>query len=291
MKRGHAHTVVLIRHGESTWNHSKRFSGWVDVDLTEKGNQQALLAGAKLKAAGLQFDEAHSSLLKRSVRTLWNVLHVSNQHYVQTHLTWRLNERHYGALTGLSKDDAKHKFGEDMLQHYRRGYNVQPPTMTEGHPFYEHIYHDKRYEGEDHAVLPRGESLGMCLARVVPYWENAIAPSVLQGRKVIVAAHNNVIRCLIHHLDGIQEDELERLEIPTGAPLLYHLDEQLQPTRSPDDRGFRGEFLEISDEELTAAQHDPLAAPISIDYISNDELLAERQRLLGAAEASRSEAA
>jgi len=219
--------VVLLRHGESEWNASKRFSGWMDIDLTEKGRMQAARAGKLLKLHGYEFDEAHASVLKRAVRTLWTALHSSNQHWIPVQHTWRLNERHYGALTGLSKKEAAEQLGEEMLLKYRRGYDVEPLPMGEDHPCW--VGGDRRYRNLG-PQLPRGESLKQCKARILPYWHEAVLPSVRAGKLVLLAAHNNVIRCLAKHIDGIAYNDLDQLEIPTGAPLVYHLDPAtLQP--------------------------------------------------------------
>mmetsp|Transcript_17778 Transcript_17778/g.46527 ORF Transcript_17778/g.46527 Transcript_17778/m.46527 type:complete len:232 (+) Transcript_17778:470-1165(+) len=222
-------------------------------------------------------------MLKRAVRTMWSVMHVTNCHHIKIHNSWRLNERHYGALTGLSKEEAKVRFGEEMLHLYRRGFHVQPMLMKENHPFYGHVY-DGRYD--DEAVLPYGESLGMCLGRVKPYWKGKILPSVRKGKRVLVAAHNNVLRCLCSHLDGINEKNLEKLEIPTGAPLLYHLDADLKPINQPDERGFRGQFLEISDAEVEHVKDVDCAyfeEGIEMSFISDTQLRSERRRLKDAA--------
>jgi len=233
--------IVLLRHGESEWNASKRFSGWVDIDLTDKGRLEAARAGKLLKLHGYEFDEAHASVLKRAVRTLWTALHSSNQHWIPVKHTWRLNERHYGALTGLSKTDAEEQLGKEMLLKYRRGYAVEPLPMTEDHPMWTGA--DRRYRDLG-PLLPMGESLRQCHDRVLPYWYESIVPSVRGGKQVLVAAHNNVIRCLCKHLDGIADDDLRHLEIPTGFPLVYHLDPvTLQPIGKKDAIGFSGSFL------------------------------------------------
>jgi len=217
----------------------------MDIDLTEKGRQQAGHAGKLLELHGFEFDEAHTSVLKRAVRTLWTALHSSNQHWIPIKHTWRLNERHYGALTGLSKTEAGVQLGEDMLLKYRRGYAVDPIPMTEDHPCWTGT--DRRYRDLG-ALLPRGESLKQCKERILPYWYESIVPSVRSGRRVLVAAHNNVIRCLCKHLDGLSVDRLRDLEIPTGAPLVYTLDrETLKPVGEPDELGFRGKFLKSDD--------------------------------------------
>eukprot|EP00617_Octactis_speculum_P015856 CAMPEP_0185750658 /NCGR_PEP_ID=MMETSP1174-20130828/9438_1 /TAXON_ID=35687 /ORGANISM="Dictyocha speculum, Strain CCMP1381" /LENGTH=322 /DNA_ID=CAMNT_0028427293 /DNA_START=127 /DNA_END=1095 /DNA_ORIENTATION=+ len=271
-------TVVFVRHGESAFNAEKRFSGWLDVDLTERGCQEAYLSGLRVKSAGFQFDEAHTSMLKRAVRTLWTILHVSDHHYIPIHNTWRLNERHYGALSGLSKEAAKHRFGPEMLQLYRRSFDVEPINMEVTHPLYDAIYGDGRYDHVSPALLPYGESLGMCLERVVPYWRDNILPSVKKGRRVIVAAHNNVIRSLIHHIDGVSLKDLEGLEIPTALPLVYRLDPTngFKPMGPADARGFTGRFLDISED---IAVSDPFAHPLHDSFISADVLCLERQRL------------
>jgi len=203
-----------------------------------------------MKLHGLEFDEAHTSVLKRAVRTLWTALHSSNQHWIPVMHSWRLNERHYGALTGLSKDEAKEQLGAEMLLKYRRGFETSPLAMTPEHPCW--TGNDRRYRDLG-PLLPTGESLQQCTERILPYWIESVVPSVRAGRTVLVAAHNNVIRCLCKHLDGICDEDLAKFDIPTGAPLVYLLDPStLAPLGPRDAIGFSGHFLE--DAALDAAQ-------------------------------------
>jgi 2,3-bisphosphoglycerate-dependent phosphoglycerate mutase len=245
--------VVLLRHGQSEWNSAKRFSGWMDIDLTEAGRIEAARAGKLLKLHNFEFDEAHASVLKRAVRTLWTALHSSNHHWIPVKHTWRLNERHYGALTGLSKTEAEQQLGSMMLQKYRRGYDTEPLPMKEDHPYW--TGNDRRYRDLG-ALLPRGESLKQCKARILPYWYETVVPSVRAGRRVLIAAHNNVLRCLCKHLDRIPSDNLRALEIPTGDPIVYTLNrETLEPMGAPDELGFRGKFLDASDLHEEVSEH------------------------------------
>ena len=234
--------LVLLRHGESEWNASKRFTGWVDVDLSEKGREEAIHAGLMLKRHGFEFDEAHTSLLKRAVRTLWSVLHSCDQHWIKVERTWRLNERHYGALQGMSKDEVKRQMGEELLQRFRRGFEQRPIAMSEDHPFW--TGRDRRYKTLGPEAHPVGESLRMCQQRVMPYWQDTIAPSLRRGNRVLVAAHNNVLRCLIQHLDRIPVERIREIEVPTATPIIYALDAKLQPIGDPEPTvGFTGRFL------------------------------------------------
>ncbi|KAK7247784.1 histidine phosphatase [Aureococcus anophagefferens] len=232
--------LVLLRHGQSEWNASKRFTGWVDVDLSEQGRSEAIHAGIMLKRHGFEFDEAHTSLLKRATRTLWSVMHSCDQHWIVVKRSWRLNERHYGALTGMSKAEVEAQMGTELLQKFRRGYDKVPIEMRPDHPFW--TGRDRRYHdlGDVH---PRGESLRMCQSRVLPYWVDRIAPSIRRGKRVLVCAHNNVLRVLVQHLDSIPPDQIREIEIPTGIPLVYRLDDELRPVGPRDAVGFRGKFL------------------------------------------------
>ncbi|MBU2551067.1 MAG: 2,3-diphosphoglycerate-dependent phosphoglycerate mutase [Proteobacteria bacterium] len=217
--------LVLIRHGQSQWNLENRFTGWVDVDLSGEGIEEAHQAGRLLAGAGLTPDLAFTSVLKRAIRTLWIVLSEMDRMWVpQTH-AWQLNERHYGALQGLNKAETAERHGKDQVQIWRRSFDVPPPPLPDddpGHPRF-----DPRYQGIDPGRLPRGESLKDTLARVLPYWASDIAPRLRAGRHVICSAHGNSLRALFKHLLSISDDDIPGLEIPTGKPALFQLDENL----------------------------------------------------------------
>jgi 2,3-bisphosphoglycerate-dependent phosphoglycerate mutase len=219
--------LVLLRHGESTWNLENRFTGWADVDLTDKGRAEAKEAGRLLKEGGYVFDVAYVSLLKRAIRTLWIALDGLDQMWLPTHGTWRLNERHYGALQGLNKSETAAKFGEEQVLVWRRSFEVPPPALTEDSEHYPG--HDPRYAGVDRKDLPKAESLKDTIARFLPYWEGTIAPDIRAGKRVVIAAHGNSLRALVKHLDRMSEEAVLALNIPTGIPLVYELDDTLQP--------------------------------------------------------------
>ncbi|MFI5006010.1 MAG: 2,3-diphosphoglycerate-dependent phosphoglycerate mutase [Solirubrobacterales bacterium] len=218
--------LVLLRHGESTWNLENRFTGWTDVDLTPKGVGEAQEAGRLLKEGGYSFDVAHTSLLKRAIRTLWLTLDGLDQMWLPVHKTWRLNERHYGALQGLNKAETAAKFGDAQVKVWRRSYADPPPALTpddERHPG-----RDVRYAGLDKADLPLTESLKDTVARFLPYWHATIVPEIRAGKRVLIAAHGNSLRALVKHLDGMSEADIVELNIPTGVPLVYELDGDLK---------------------------------------------------------------
>ena len=222
--------LVLLRHGESTWNRENRFTGWSDVDLTEWGCSEAKRAGKLLKAEGFMFDVAYTSLLKRAIRTLWIVLDVIDQMWVPVERSWRLNERHYGALQGLNKTETAKRYGEDKVQLWRRGYDVRPPALENDDM--RNPANDPRYRSSGESdLLPLTESLKDTSARFLPYWEQTIAPAVLSGKRVLVAAHGNVFRALIKHLDGVSDEEIVGVNVPTAVPLVYELDDRLNPVR------------------------------------------------------------
>ncbi|HMQ04110.1 MAG TPA: 2,3-diphosphoglycerate-dependent phosphoglycerate mutase [Pyrinomonadaceae bacterium] len=220
--------IVLIRHGESEWNKENRFTGWKDVDLSEKGVAEAKAAGELLKAEGFTFDEAYTSVLKRAIRTLWLILDGMDLMWVPETKSWLLNERHYGGLQGLDKAETAAKYGDEQVLIWRRSYDVPPPELDETDERY--LGRDPRYAGI--ANFPKTECLKDTVARVVPYWENEIGPKVRAGRRLIVAAHGNSLRALVKHLDGIADDEIVKLNIPTGVPLVYELDSDLRRLNS-----------------------------------------------------------
>ena len=220
------HKLVLLRHGESGWNRENRFTGWTDVDLSAQGVEEARAAGRLLKAEGWAFDLAHTSLLKRAIRTLHLALEELDQLWLPVHKDWRLNERHYGALQGLNKAETAAKFGEAQVLAWRRSYDTPPPALEPGDERYE--ARDPRYRG---VAVPRTECLEDTVARVLPYWESAIAPAIRAGKRLLVAAHGNSLRALIKHLDGVSDADIVGLNVPTGVPLVYELDAGLRPLR------------------------------------------------------------
>ncbi len=223
------HRLVLLRHGESDWNRENRFTGWTDVDLSARGVEEARAAGRLLKAEGLHFELAFTSVLRRAIRTLWLVLEEMDLHWVPVQNSWRLNERHYGALQGLNKAETAARFGEQQVLAWRRSYDVPPPALEASDP--RHAAGDPRYAGLSPAQLPLTECLKDTVARVLPFWNDAIAPAVRSGRRVLVAAHGNSLRALVKHLDAIADADIVGLNIPTGVPLVYELDGALRPLR------------------------------------------------------------
>jgi 2,3-bisphosphoglycerate-dependent phosphoglycerate mutase len=221
--------VVLLRHGESTWNLENRFTGWTDVDLSPKGYEEAAEASRLLLDAGLTFDIAFTSVLKRAIRTLWMVLDRMDLMWIPVRRHWRLNERHYGALQGLNKAETAVKYGDEQVHIWRRSYATPPPSLTPEDPRYPG--HDRRYAGLALSELPLTESLADTVARFLPYWHDTIAPTVRTGQRVLIAAHGNSLRALVKYLDGVSEKEIVGLNIPTGVPLVYDLDDELKPVR------------------------------------------------------------
>lgn len=219
--------LVLLRHGESAWNKENRFTGWTDVDLSEKGRQEALDGGAALKAGGYTFDVAFTSVLKRAIRTLWIVLDEMDLMWIPVHRSWRLNERHYGALQGLNKAETAEKFGESQVKIWRRSYDIRPPELKPEDPRYPG--RDPRYRDLNKQELPLTECLKDTVARFLPLWHSTIAPVIQQGQKVLIAAHGNSLRALVKYLDDISEHDIVELNIPTGMPLVYELDDNLKP--------------------------------------------------------------
>ena len=223
------HKLVLIRHGESTWNLENRFTGWTDVDLTPTGLEQARNAGQLLKAAGFDFDVAYTSVLKRATRTLWHVLDEMDRTWLPVVNNWRLNERHYGALQGLNKADMARQYGEAQVLAWRRSYDVPPPPLDPADPRCERG--DLRYARLKPDQVPLTECLKDTVARVMPFWNEALAPALKSGRRLVVAAHGNSIRALVKYLDGISDQDIVGLNIPNGIPLVYELDDALKPIR------------------------------------------------------------
>jgi 2,3-bisphosphoglycerate-dependent phosphoglycerate mutase len=223
------HKLVLLRHGESTWNKENRFTGWTDVDLTDKGREEAKAAGQVLKKDGFSFDLAYCSVLKRALRTLWIVLDELDELWIPVEKTWRLNERHYGGLQGLNKSETAAKYGEDQVLVWRRSYDIPPPPLEKTDERYPGF--DPRYKDVPAAELPLTECLKDTVDRFLPYWHETIAPQVKAGKKVVIAAHGNSLRALVKYLDNLSEEEVLKLNIPTGVPLVYELDDDLKPLK------------------------------------------------------------
>jgi 2,3-bisphosphoglycerate-dependent phosphoglycerate mutase len=222
--------IVFMRHGESVWNRENRFTGWVDVDLTEKGVAEAREAGRILKDAGFQFDLTYTSVLKRAIRTLWNTLDEMDLMWVPTVHSWRLNERHYGALQGLDKAETAAKYGDAQVLVWRRSYDTPPMALDPSDP--RAAYDDPRYAGLSREQIPLTECLKDTVARVLPFWNESIAPAIRAGRQILVSAHGNSLRALIKHLDNISDADIVGLNIPNGQPLVYELDADLKPIKS-----------------------------------------------------------
>ena len=239
--------VVLLRHGQSQWNLENRFTGWHDVDLTEQGQAEARSAGQVLKENGFVFDKAYSSVLKRAIRTLWLALEELDQVWLPVRRDWRLNERHYGALQGLNKAETAEKHGEDQVLFWRRSYDVPPPPMEKSEEGY--AGNDIRYADMDEADIPLTECLKDTVDRFLPYWHETIAPEIKAGKRIIIAAHGNSLRALVKYLDDLSEEEVLKLNIPTGMPLVYELDADLKPIKS----------YYLGDEEAVKAAMDAVA--------------------------------
>jgi 2,3-bisphosphoglycerate-dependent phosphoglycerate mutase len=221
--------LVLVRHGQSTWNLENRFTGWTDVSLTEQGMTEAHEAGRLLRDGGYDFDIAYTSVLRRAIKTLWIVMEEMGLEWLPVYRAWQLNERHYGTLQGLNKAEMAEKFGDEQVHIWRRSYDIPPPALEptdERHPRF-----DRRYASLAPDQLPATESLKITLERVLPYWHMVLAPAVMSGQRVLVVAHGNSLRALVKYLDGISEEEIPGLNIPTGVPLVYELDEDLKPIR------------------------------------------------------------
>lgn len=223
------HKLVLIRHGESTWNLENRFTGWTDVDLTPTGIEQARAAGRLLKSEGFAFDAAYTSVLKRAIRTLWHVLDEMDATWLPVTKAWQLNERHYGALQGLNKADMARQYGDAQVLVWRRSYDTPPPVLDAGDARSERG--DRRYAALPAEAVPLTECLKDTVARVVPYWQQTLAPAIRSGQRIVVAAHGNSIRALVKYLDGIADADIVGVNIPNGIPLVYELDDDLKPLR------------------------------------------------------------
>jgi 2,3-bisphosphoglycerate-dependent phosphoglycerate mutase len=224
------HKLVLIRHGQSQWNVENRFTGWTDVALAEAGRQEARAAGQLLRDGGYRFDVAYTSVLRRAIHTLNIVLEELEQDYIPVHKSWRLNERHYGSLQGMNKTEMAEKFGEAQVKIWRRSYDTPPPPLSLEDP--RHPSHDPRYAGISPDELPAAEALKNTVARMLPYWHSTLAPAIRSGQRLLVVAHGNSLRALVKYLDGISDEAIVELNIPTGIPLLYELDADLKPIRS-----------------------------------------------------------
>ncbi|RKY19646.1 MAG: phosphoglyceromutase [Planctomycetota bacterium] len=223
-------TLVLLRHGQSEWNRENRFTGWHDVPLSEQGVAEATGAGQLLRDEGFDFDVAYTSVLKRAIKTLWLALEQMDRMWLPVHRSYRLNERHYGALQGLNKAETAAEHGDEQVKIWRRSYDVPPPQLTRDDPRWDG--NDPRYAALDPAQVPLSECLKDTVERFLPYWEQTIAPDVKAGKRVLISAHGNSLRALVKHLDGISDDDIVGLNIPTGVPLVYELDDDLKPVSS-----------------------------------------------------------
>lgn len=227
------YTIVMLRHGESEWNKENKFCGWYDANLSEAGVAEAVAGGKALMEADFNFDVAHTSLLTRAQVTLQKVLEEIGQTDLPVEKTWRLNERHYGALTGLNKAETAAKHGEEQVKIWRRSFDVPPPPMEEDHPYYDNIRNDPRYkDGPSDAEFPKCESLKLTIERTLPYWNDVIVPQMKDGKKILIAAHGNSLRGIVKHLDNMSDDDIMGLNLPTGIPFVYELDENLKPVVS-----------------------------------------------------------
>lgn len=229
-ERGEMKKLVLLRHGESEWNRKNLFTGWTDVDLTKKGREEARSAGLHLRRAGFVFDLAFTSVLRRAIGTLWIVLDVMDLMWIPTNTSWRLNERHYGALQGLDKAETAQRFGEEQVRLWRRSYDLAPPALERTDERYPGV--DPRYQHLGEGEIPVTESLRDTVVRLLPCWRNEISPALGAGKRVLICAHGNSLRALVKYLDSISDDEIVNFSIPTGIPLVYELDGDLRPLRS-----------------------------------------------------------
>jgi 2,3-bisphosphoglycerate-dependent phosphoglycerate mutase len=221
--------LVLVRHGESTWNSENRFTGWTDVDLSAKGLVEAESAAKLIKESGLEFDQVYTSVLKRAIRTMWTILDKTEQMWLPVTRAWQLNERHYGALQGLNKSETAAKFGDEQVFIWRRSFDIPPDKLAVKDP--RHPKHDRRYKALKASDLPATESLKTCMARVVPYFKKVLAPRIKKGERLLIVAHGNSIRSLIKYLDKVSDEKIAELNIPTAIPLVYELDQNLKPIK------------------------------------------------------------
>jgi 2,3-bisphosphoglycerate-dependent phosphoglycerate mutase len=251
--------LVLLRHGESIWNQENRFTGWTDVDLSPKGFEEAHLAGQLLKEQGYLFDVAHTSVLKRAIRTLWTVMDEMDQLWLPVQKSWRLNERHYGALQGLNKAETAAKHGEAQVFTWRRSYDIPPPPIELNDP--RHPRFDPRYKNVDPADLPSCEALKNTVERFVPYWEKTIVPDLQAGKSVLIVAHGNSIRALIKYLENMPNDEIVELNIPTAVPLIYELTDDLKPVR----RTYLGDQSEVAKKMNAVANQGKVQAKVKTE--------------------------
>ncbi|CAM9376200.1 phosphoglycerate mutase 2-like [Lethenteron reissneri] len=243
--------LVIVRHGESTWNNENRFCGWFDADLNDKGLMEAKRGAVALKDAGFKFDVCYTSVLKRAIRTLWIVLDEIDQMWLPVVRTWRLNERHYGGLIGLNKSETAAKHGEAQVKIWRRSFDVPPPPMESDHAYFKAIAQDRRYKDLKAEELPKSESLKDTIARALPFWNDHIAPQILAGKRVLIAAHGNSLRGIVKHLEGMSDADIMELNLPTGIPIVYELDANLKPT---------GPRQFLGDEETVKAAMAAVAA-------------------------------
>ncbi|XP_012294626.1 phosphoglycerate mutase 2 [Aotus nancymaae] len=225
------HRLVMVRHGESTWNQENRFCGWFDAELSEKGAEEAKRGAKAIKDAKMEFDICYTSVLKRAIRTLWAILDITDQMWLPVVRTWRLNERHYGGLTGLNKAETAAKHGEEQVKIWRRSFDIPPPPMDDKHPYYNSISKERRYAGLKPSELPTCESLKDTIARALPFWNEEIVPQIKAGKRVLIAAHGNSLRGIVKHLEGMSDQAIMELNLPTGIPIVYELNNELKPTK------------------------------------------------------------
>lgn len=229
---GKTHKIVMIRHGESEWNQENKFCGWYDANLSQKGIEEAKSAGEALKKAQMKFDIAHTSVLTRANKTLDTILEILGQKDIPIKKTWRLNERHYGGLTGLNKAETAAKHGEEQVKIWRRSFDIPPPPITPDNPYYKVILEDPRYkDGPSKSEFPMFESLKLTIERTLPYWNDTIVPQIRQGKSILIAAHGNSLRGIVKHLEQMSDEAIMGLNLPTGIPFVYELDEHMRPIR------------------------------------------------------------